>query len=191
MDLAEAVMTVVGVLRGIDDVTQFDESAGEVVVHGAFFEVDGVSRRAFQAMLTDDEGASFAGGKAFGDQEDAIGEDLGIDIQLDFVAGPGGFVIDFAGAGFEGQGGRGQFAEDFAVEVVAIEIAGFLPGFGGSGIGAVPELASDGLAVAPEFLDVGEQLTEEAAVAFVRVAAFWVALGVGGNVVVEEGESVA
>lgn len=133
LDLAEACLAVVGVLGCIDDVAEFDELSGELAVDGAWFGVDGVSGVAFEAMLADDEGSFVAGGKVFGEEEDAVGEDVGVDIEEEFVAGPGGLIIEFAGTWPEGEGGRGEFAEDFAVEVVAVEVAGLVPGLGGGG----------------------------------------------------------
>ena len=191
LDLAEACLAVVGVLGGIDDVAEFDESSGELVVDGSGFGIDGVAGVSFEAVLADDEGAFFTGGKVFGDEEDAVGEDVGVDIEEEFVAGPGGQVVEFAGAGPEGEGGRGQFAEDFAVEVMAVEVTGLVPGLGGSGVGAVPELSADGVAVAPELLEMGEELAEESAVAFVGVAGEGEAAGVGGELLGEEGELIA
>jgi hypothetical protein len=81
LDLAEACLAVVGVLGCIDDVAEFDELSGELAVDGAWFGVDGVAGVAFEAMLADDEGSFVAGGKVFGEEEDAVGEDVGVDIE--------------------------------------------------------------------------------------------------------------
>ena len=57
-----------------------------------------VLRAALETVLADDNGALLVLTDALGDEQDAIGEDIAVDVEDDFVAGVFFFAVDQARA---------------------------------------------------------------------------------------------
>ena len=84
---AELVVADVRVLRRVDDVAPVGELGAEgMVVFGVFLGVDHVGRPAFQAVLADDHRPLLAGLQVLRQQQDAVGEHVGVEVERHFVA---------------------------------------------------------------------------------------------------------
>ena len=79
---------------------------------------------ALEAVLADDDGAFFGIIQAFGDEEDAVGENIGENVEEDFVAVVFGFVEDLAGAKIEGKERVVKAADDVVGEDFSIRFDG-------------------------------------------------------------------
>ncbi len=97
-----------------------------------------------------------------GIEEDAVGEDVGEDVELDLVAGEFGGIEDLAGVRVGGQKLVVEPADDVVVERLAVGLGGFLELLGRAGIKALHELGADVGAFGEELLVVAVELVDEA-----------------------------
>ena len=121
------VLADVRVLRRIDDVAAVRELGAEGVVGPRLRPwIDDVLWPAFEAMLADDHRPVLAGLQVFRHKQDAVGEDVRIEIERDFVAFPFRLVVDQARARVHRHGRRGQLADDLFPELLAEVFGRFL-----------------------------------------------------------------
>src|SRR5262249_52374822 len=93
-------------------------------------------------------------------EQDAVGEDVREDVEHDLVAGPVRLIVELPGAGVDRHRRVRELADDLAVEVVPIPLAGLLPLLRGGGVGLLPELLADPVRVPPELLRERDELVE-------------------------------
>ena len=128
-----------------------------------------VLRAALETVLADDDGALLVLADALGDEQDAIGEDIAVDVEDDFVAGVFFFAVDQARARSGRDAGCGQAANDLIVQVFAVAASRFFPGICVAGIGSGPEALAGEFGVGEQVLGVVEQLVELALLALERI----------------------
>ena len=151
---AESIAADVRVLRGEDDVAAVGQVGAESVVRGLDRPVDDHLRGALQAVLADDHRPPLAGLDVLGQQQDAVGEHVRIDVENHLVARPLVVVHDPARARVEVVAGRRATADDLVPQVVAVVLAGFLPLLERGRVGLRPELAAALARFADELLGV-------------------------------------
>ena len=100
---AEVVPADVGVLGGEDDEALVGECRAERVVQASCSRIDDHVRPAFQPVLADDHRPPFARLEILGQEQHAVGEHVGVDVEHDLVAGPLRLVDEFAGRGLAGR----------------------------------------------------------------------------------------
>ena len=115
---AELVLADVRVLRRVDDVAQVGELGAErvVVLASAPWDCTTSCGRPSSPCWQTTTGRFSPGFRSLGKQQDAVGEDVRVEVERDLVALPLRRVVQLAGLRVHRLGRVGQLADDFFVE---------------------------------------------------------------------------